>query len=82
LQVARSLIAHGADANAVSSSGVTALMLAAAHDSTPIVGLLLQSGADSSKRSPDGKTALDIATENGNDTVVSLIRLMQQSNGK
>ncbi len=82
LQVARSLIAHGADVNAVSSSSVTALMLAAAHDSTPIVGLLLQSGADSSKRSPDGKTALDIATENGNDTVVSLIRLMQQSNGK
>jgi ankyrin repeat protein len=82
LQVARSLIAHGADVNAVSSSGTTALMLAAAHDSTPVVGLLLQSGADSGKRSPDGKTALDIATENGNDTVVSLIRLMQQSNGK
>ncbi len=82
VQVARALIAHGADVNAVSSSGVTALMLAAAHDSTPIVGLLLQSGADPNKHSPDGKTALDIATENGNDTVVSLIRLMQQSNGK
>jgi quinoprotein dehydrogenase-associated probable ABC transporter substrate-binding protein len=82
LQVARALIAHGADVNAVSSSGVTALMLAAAHDSTPIVGLLLQSGADPSKRSPEGKTALDIATENDNDTVVSLIRLMHQSNGK
>jgi quinoprotein dehydrogenase-associated probable ABC transporter substrate-binding protein len=82
LQVARSLMARGADVNAVSSSGVTALMLGAAHDSTPIVGLLLQSGADSKKRSPDGKTALDIATENGNDTVVSLIRLMQQSNGR
>jgi ankyrin repeat protein len=82
LQVARALIAHGADVNAVSTSGVTALMLAAAHDSTPVVGLLLQSGADPAKRSPDGKTALDIATENGNDTVVSLIRLMHQSNGK
>lgn len=82
LQVARALIAHGADVNAVSDSGVTALMLAAAHDSTPIVGLLLQSGADPAKRSPDGKTALDMAVENGNDTVVSLIRLMQQSSGK
>jgi quinoprotein dehydrogenase-associated probable ABC transporter substrate-binding protein len=82
LQVARTLIAHGADVNAVSSSGVTALMLAAAHDNTPIVGLLLQSGADPGKRSPDGKTALDIAVENGNDTVISLIRLMNQSNGK
>ncbi len=82
LQVARSLIAHGADVNAVSTSGVTALMLAAAHNSTPIVGLLLQSGADLNKKSPDGKTALDMAVENGNDAVVSLIRLMQQSNGK
>ncbi|MGB6657313.1 MAG: quinoprotein dehydrogenase-associated putative ABC transporter substrate-binding protein [Methylovirgula sp.] len=84
LQVARTLIAHGADVKAVSDSGVTALMLAAAHGNTPIVGLLLQSGADASKKSPDGKTALDMAVQNGNDTVVSLIRLMQQasSNGK
>jgi quinoprotein dehydrogenase-associated probable ABC transporter substrate-binding protein len=82
LQVARALIAHGANVNAVSATGVTALMLAAAHDSTPIIGLLLQSGANPDKRSRDHKTALDIAVENGNDTVVSLIRLMQQSNGK
>jgi quinoprotein dehydrogenase-associated probable ABC transporter substrate-binding protein len=81
LQVARTLIAHGADVNAVSDSGVTALMLAAAHGNTPIVGLLLQSGADASKKSPDGKTALDMAIQNGNDTVVSLIRLMQQASG-
>ena len=67
LQVARALIAHKADVNAVSKSGVTALMLAAAHNNPPIVGLLLQSGADPSKRSPDKKTALDLAVENGND---------------
>ena len=82
LQVARALIAHKADVNAVSKSGVTALMLAAAHNNPPIVGLLLQSGADPSKRSPDKKTALDLAVENGNDSVVSLIRLIQQSGGK
>jgi quinoprotein dehydrogenase-associated probable ABC transporter substrate-binding protein len=81
LQVARALIAHRADVNAVSASGVTALMLAAAHNNTPIVGLLLQSGADPNKKSPDGKTALDMAVQNGNDTVVSLIRLMQQAGG-
>jgi quinoprotein dehydrogenase-associated probable ABC transporter substrate-binding protein len=81
LQVARVLLAHGADVNAVSTSGVTALMLAAAHGNAPIVGLLLQSGADPGKRSPDGKTALDMAVQNGNDTVVSLIRLMQQASG-
>jgi ankyrin repeat protein len=82
LQVARVLIAHKADVNAVSKSGVTALMLAAAHNNPPVVGLLLQSGADPSKRTPDKKTALDLAVENGNDSVVSLIRLIQQSNGK
>jgi quinoprotein dehydrogenase-associated probable ABC transporter substrate-binding protein len=82
LRIARTLISHGADVNAVSDSGVTALMLASAHDNAPIVGLLLQSGADPGKRSADGKTALDIAVENGNDTVISLIRLINQSNGK
>jgi ankyrin repeat protein len=82
MQIARALIAHKANVNAVSKSGVTALMLAAAHNNPPIVGLLLQSGADPSMRSPDKKTALDFATENGNDSVVSLIRLIQQSNGK
>lgn len=82
LQVAHSLIDHHADVNVVSASGVTALMLAAAHNNTSIVGLLLQSGADATKRSPENKTALDIAVENGNETVVSLIRLMQQSNNK
>jgi quinoprotein dehydrogenase-associated probable ABC transporter substrate-binding protein len=82
MQIARALIAHKANVNAVSKSGVTALMLAAAHNNPPIVGLLLQSGADPSMRSPDKKTALDFAAENGNDSVVSLIRLIQQSNGK
>lgn len=82
LQVARALIAHKADVNAVSTSGVTALMLAAAHNNASMVGLLLQSGADPTKKSPDGKTALDMAIENGNDTVVSLIRLMNQASGK
>ncbi|REF87344.1 amino acid ABC transporter substrate-binding protein (PAAT family) [Methylovirgula ligni] len=82
LQIARALIAHKADLNAVNKSGVTALMLAAAHNNPPIVGLLLQSGADPSKRSPDKKTALDFAVENGNDSVISLIRLIQQSGGK
>jgi ankyrin repeat protein len=82
LDVARALIAHKADVNAVSKTGLTALMLAAAHNNPPVVGLLLQSGANPSIRSPEKKTALDYAVENGNDSVVSLMRLIQQSNGK
>ena len=82
MQIAQALIAHKANVNAVSKSGVTALMLAAAHNNPPIVGLLLQSGADPSMRSPDKKTALDFAVQNGNDSVASLIRLIKQASGK
>jgi ankyrin repeat protein len=79
LEVARALIERGADVNALSGTGVTALMLAAAHNIAPMVGLLVQSGADVARKSADGKTALEIAQENGNHTVVSTLRLLEQS---
>ena len=79
LEVARALIAHGADVNAMSGTGVTALMLAAAHNLPPMVGLLVQSGADPKLKSKDGRTALEIAEANGNQTVVSTLKLLAQS---
>lgn len=79
LEIARALIAKGANVNAVSNSGLTALMLAAAHNQTPIVGLLIQSGSDAGLRANDGRSALDIAKANGNATVVSMIGLLEQS---
>ena len=36
----------------VSATGVTALLLAAAHNNAPIVGLLAESGADKSAKTP------------------------------
>ncbi len=73
LEVAKALIDHGAKVNSVSGSGVTALLLAAAHNNAPIVGLLAEAGADKSAKTRDGFTAEDLARQNGNSAVVSLL---------
>lgn len=79
LEIARALIEKGANVNAVSETGVTALILAASHNNTPIVGLLAQAGADPNAKTKDGMTAGDLARRNGNDAVVSLLRLLEQA---
>ncbi len=79
LEVARAMIAKGAKVNDVSGSGVTALLLAAAHNNAPIVGLLVQSGADQKIKTPQGQTAADLARMNGNASVVSLLNLLSQA---
>lgn len=79
LEIARALIDKGANVNAVSDTGVTAVILAASHNNAPIVGLLTQSGADVTIKTKDGKTAADLAKANGNDAVVSLLRLLEQA---
>lgn len=79
LEVARAMIAKGAKVNEVSGSGVTALLLAAAHNNAPIVGLLVQSGADPKIKTPQGQTAADLARQNGNSSVVSLLNLLSQA---
>lgn len=79
LAITRALIDKGANVNAVSKSGVTALLLAAAHNNPPTVGLLAEAGADRNFRNPDGKTASDVAKQNGNTAVVSLLRLLDQA---
>lgn len=79
LEISRALIEKGANVNAVSETGVTALILAASHNNTPIVGLLAQSGADVNVKTKDGKTAAELAKANGNDAVVSLLRLLDQA---
>lgn len=76
LDVARALIKAGADVNAVSASGYTPVMLAAAKNQIPLVGLLVQSGADAQRKTPDGKTSLDLALENENPQAVGILRLL------
>lgn len=79
LEVARALIDKGAKVNAVSNSGLTALLLAAAHNNAPIVGLLAEAGANLAAKTPGGKTASELARDNGNAAVVSLITLLSQA---
>lgn len=79
LEVAKALIDKGAKVNAVSATGLTALLLAAAHNNAPIVGLLAESGADTNAKTPAGQTAADLAKQNGNTAVVSLLGLLTQS---
>ena len=76
VDIAKILIADGADVNAKSKKGVTPLMVAAAHDNPPLVSLLLQKGADPKIKTPDGKTALDIAKDNRNEASVRQIELL------
>lgn len=76
VEIAKVLIDKGADVNATSAAGVTPLMVAAAHDNPPLIGVLIQAGADADAKTPDGKTALEIATFNGNAAALQQLKLL------
>ena len=76
IDIARDLIKEGADVNARSKEGVTALMIAAARNVAPMVGLLLQAGADPDVKSDLGQTAADIAAQNGATAAAKALRLV------
>jgi ankyrin repeat protein len=75
--VAQALIKNGADVNAQSSHGVSALMIASAHDNAPMVGVLMRAGAKQELKSDEGQTALEIAQQNGADSAVRMLQLLQ-----
>jgi ankyrin repeat protein len=64
--IAKGLIERKADVNAQSNDGMTALMVAAAHNSPPMIGLLMDAGADAEIKNKRGQTARDVAELNGN----------------
>ncbi len=66
MDVARALLARKADVNATDADGVTALMIAAARDNSPMIGLLVQAGANANMKSRAGQTAHDIAVQDDN----------------
>ncbi|MDX2289165.1 MAG: quinoprotein dehydrogenase-associated putative ABC transporter substrate-binding protein [Hyphomicrobiaceae bacterium] len=82
LDLARKLIDRGAQVDLASRSGVTALILAAAKNQIPVVGLLVQAGAQPGLKGGDGRSALEIAQSNGNDQVVSILRLLSATGGQ
>ncbi len=57
----RVLLNHGADVNAVTKKGETALMLAAKNAKYDVVVFLLKQGANAKLTDASGKTALDYA---------------------
>jgi ankyrin repeat protein len=79
IEAAQALAARGADVNARSATGVTALMVAATHNNTPMIGLLIKSGADIAAALPDGQTALDVARGNAFESAVKMITRLQAS---
>jgi len=76
IDVARELIARGANVNAQTEHGVTPLMIAAARNVTPMIGLLLQAKADPAMRSKEGKTAQEIAEQNGSEQAAKALRVI------
>lgn len=76
IDLARDLIKRGADVNAQSKSGVTALMIAAARNVAPMIGLLIQAGAKADLKSAQGQTAADIADQNGAEAAAKALKLI------
>jgi quinoprotein dehydrogenase-associated probable ABC transporter substrate-binding protein len=76
IDIAQGLLERGADVNAKSASGVTALMVAAAHNNPPVIGLLIEAGADINAKDNQGKTAQDVAQSNGNLEAAQAIRVL------
>lgn len=79
VEIARILLDKGAVVNAKSAKGVTPLMVAAAHDNPPLIGVLVQAGADMKAEAPDGETALEIAMQNGNAAALQQLELLAPS---
>jgi ankyrin repeat protein len=72
-ELARALIAAGADVNAVQQDGVTPLHEAAATGQIDLVRLLLVSGADASARDGKGRSASDFAREAGHTALLQAL---------
>ena len=78
LEAARALLARGADVNARSPGGDTALGLARLRGQTPMVDLLLEAGAKDAPRSPPGPSAPQPASS-PRQALERLIPLLQRS---
>lgn len=71
--IARVLIAAGADVNATQNSGETPLHATAFHGSREMTTLLLEHGANPNARNADGKSPADIARERGHNDIAELL---------
>jgi ankyrin repeat protein/cytochrome c553 len=72
LELAKMLIARGANVNATDKLGMTPLLWAVSSDfgDAAMVALLLESGAKADAKNRDGRTALELARAYGHDYLV------------
>ena len=77
--IAKALIDSGADIDAQAKNGMTALMIAAANNSAPMIGLLMAAGADPTVKNASGQTAEDVANLNDNQEASQAIRVLSLS---
>ena len=78
-QVCEFLLRHGADMDARTHQGDTALHLAAKHNNADLVSLLLGFHADYTLQNEDGLTAEQIASDRGYSRIVGLIQQQASS---
>ena len=74
LEIARTLIAHGANVNARGAGDFTALHESAASGRLEFAKLLLDHGADVNAKTSEGKTPLDYAREHNRREMVELLK--------
>jgi ankyrin repeat protein len=77
--IAKALIGSGANVDAQAHNGMTALMIAAANNSAPMIGLLMDAGADPTVKNAQGQTAEDVAKLNDNQEASQAIRVLSLS---
>jgi quinoprotein dehydrogenase-associated probable ABC transporter substrate-binding protein len=76
LEISRLLVGRGANINAKSTTGMTALMVAAVHNNPAVIGVLAQLGADPSAREAGGHTARELARLNGNEAAAQILSVL------
>jgi len=79
IDIAKMLVKKGADVNAKAKNGMTPLMIAATHNSPPMIGLLMDAGADPDAKNALGQTASDVAKINGNEEAAQAITVLANS---
>ena len=81
VEMARMLIARGANVNVVDKLGMTPLLWAANVDfgDTAMIELLLKSGAKADARNKDGLTPLELARKHGHTTLIPVLEKSAQT---
>lgn len=73
-EIAKKLIAHGANVNSRATSDFTPLHESAARGQLEFATLLIENGADLNAKTADGKTPLDYAREHNRTEMVELLQ--------